>query len=67
MEFYSLDRPDLKEKPFVPRTPAGLGADCQGDLFTLIRQDESPLHHPYDSFQPVVDWRRGILTCSPSR
>ena len=58
MEFYSLDRPDLKDKPFAPRTPAGLGADCQGDLFTLIRQEEFFLHHPYDSFQPVVEFLR---------
>ena len=58
MEFYSLDRPDLKDKPFVPKTPASLGADCQGDLFTLIRQDEFLLHHPYDSFQPVVEFLR---------
>ena len=58
MEFYSLDRPDLKDKPFVPRTPAGLGADCQGDLFTLIHQEDFLLHHPYDSFQPVVEFLR---------
>jgi polyphosphate kinase len=58
MEFYSLDRPDLKDKPFVPMTPASLGADCQGDLFSLIRQEEFLLHHPYDSFQPVVEFLR---------
>ncbi|SPE32700.1 Polyphosphate kinase 2 [Acidobacteriia bacterium SbA2] len=58
MEFYSLDRPDLKDKPFVPMTPASLGADCQGDLFSLIRQEEFLLHHPYDSFQPVVEFVR---------
>ena len=58
MEFYSLDRPDLKDKPFVAMTPDGLGADCQGDLFSLIRQEEFLLHHPYDSFQPVVEFVR---------
>jgi len=58
MEFYSLDRPDLKDKPFVPMTPASLGADCEGDLFSLIRQEEFLLHHPYDSFQPVVEFLR---------
>jgi polyphosphate kinase len=58
MELYSLDRPDLKDKPFVPMIPASLGADCQGDIFSLIRQDDFLLHHPYDSFQPVVEFLR---------
>ncbi len=58
MELTSLDRPDLKDKPFVPMTPASLGADCDGDLFSLIRQGEFLLHHPYDSFQPVVEFLR---------
>ena len=58
MELYSIDRPDLKDKPFVPVTPASLGADCQEDLFSLIRQEDFLLHHPYDSFQPVVEFLR---------
>jgi polyphosphate kinase len=58
MELYSIDRPDLKDKPFVPVIPASLGPDCQGDLFSLIRQDEFLLHHPYESFQPVVEFLR---------
>lgn len=58
MELYSLDRPDLKDKPFVPMTPASLGVDCQEDLFSLIRQEDFLLHHPYDSFQPVVEFLR---------
>ena len=58
MELYAVDRPDLKDKPFVPMLPPSLGADCQGDLFTLIRQEEFLLHHPYESFQPVVEFLR---------
>jgi len=58
MELYSLDRPELKDKPFVPMTPASLGADCQEDLFSLIRQEDFLLHHPYDSFQPIVEFLR---------
>ncbi len=58
MELYSIDRPDLKDKAFVPMIPASLGADCQGDLFSLIRQDEFLLHLPYESFQPVVEFLR---------
>ncbi len=58
MELYSVDRPDLKDKPFVPMIPASLGPDCQGDLFSLLRQEEFLLHHPYESFQPVVEFLR---------
>ena len=58
MELCSIDRPDLKDKPFVPMTPASLGVDCEEDLFSLIRQDDFLLHHPYDSFLPVVEFVR---------
>ena len=58
MELYSLDRPELKDKPFAPMTPASLGTDCEEDLFSLIRQEDFLLHHPYDSFQPVVEFLR---------
>lgn len=58
MELYCLERPDLKDKPFVPMIPESLGAECQGDLFSLIRQEDFLLHHPYDSFQPIVEFLR---------
>jgi len=58
MELYSLDRPELKDKPFAPMTPSSLGTDCDEDLFSLIRQEDFLLHHPYDSFQPVVEFLR---------
>jgi polyphosphate kinase len=51
------DRPDLKDKPFLPYTPAGMGAN-EDDLFGLIRQEDQLLHHPYESFQPVIDFLR---------
>ena len=54
----SLNRPDLKDKPFVPFTPPMFGAECQEDIFALIRRDDILLHHPYDSFQPVVEFLR---------
>jgi polyphosphate kinase len=53
----SLDRPDLKDKPFLPFTPPGLGAK-EDDIFGLLRKEEQLLHHPYDSFQPVIDLLR---------
>ena len=54
MELYALDRPDLKDKPFVPSVPAGLGADSEEDVFSVIRREDVLLHHPFESFQPVV-------------
>jgi polyphosphate kinase len=56
MELYALDRPDLKDKPFVPSIPAGLGADAEEDVFSVIRREDLLLHHPYESFQPVVEF-----------
>jgi polyphosphate kinase len=54
----SLDRPDLKDKPFVPFTPPIFGRECQEDIFALIRREDILLHHPYESFQPVVEFLR---------
>lgn len=54
----SLDRPDLKDKPFLPATPSGLGAKKEDDVFAMIRQEDQLLHHPYDSFQPVIEFLR---------
>ena len=53
----SLDRPDLKDKPFLPAIPPGFGAK-DDDIFALIRQEDQLLHHPFDSFQPVVEFLR---------
>jgi len=56
MELYAVDRPDLKDKPFLPSTPSGLGADIDEDVFSAIRREDLLLHHPYESFQPVVEF-----------
>ncbi|MBC8077240.1 MAG: polyphosphate kinase 1, partial [Chloroflexales bacterium] len=53
MTLYNLDRPDLKDAPFVPSTPAPLRN--QPDVFAAIRAGDILLHHPYDSFEPIVD------------
>jgi polyphosphate kinase len=53
----SLDRPDLKDKPFLPFTPSGFGAK-EDDIFGLVRKEDQLLHHPYDSFQPVIEFLR---------
>jgi polyphosphate kinase len=54
----SIDRPDLKDKPFVPFTPAGLLSKADEDIFARIRQSDVLLHHPFESFQPVVELLR---------
>jgi len=56
MELYSLDRPDLKDKPLVPAIPQTLDSDAEGDIFSAIRRGDLLLHHPYESFQPVVEF-----------
>jgi polyphosphate kinase len=49
-----VDRPDLKDPPFVPQIPPALRES--GDIFATIRQGDVFVHHPYDSFAPVVDF-----------
>ncbi len=58
MELYGLDRPDLKDKPSAPFVPPSLKADADEDIFSVIRREDLLLHHPYESFQPVVDFLR---------
>ena len=54
---YSLDRPDLKDPPFLPAIPSVLNPDiAEDDIFTAIRKRDIMLHHPFDSFQPVVNF-----------
>lgn len=49
-----VDRPDLKYKRFSPVTVVGLGEEH--DIFFHIRKGDILLHHPYDSFQTVLDF-----------
>ena len=53
-----VDRPDLKFSPFNPGLPAQLGKGKQDDLFKSISAGDILLHHPFQSFQPVVDFIR---------
>ncbi len=53
----NLDRPELKDKQFLPWTPPGMSAK-EDDIFSLIRQEDQLLHHPFESFQPVIDFLR---------
>jgi polyphosphate kinase len=56
MQLTKIDRPDLKDPPFYPQAPAVLRhARTSAELFAAIRQQDILLHHPYDSFQPLVE------------
>jgi polyphosphate kinase len=48
-----IDQKDLHDEPFTPVVPPQLG-DAERDLFRLIRERDVLLHHPYESFDPVV-------------
>ncbi|MCI0492396.1 MAG: polyphosphate kinase 1 [Planctomycetes bacterium] len=50
----TIDRKDLRDPPLVPRPPAGLRD--YDDLFAEIAERDILLHHPYDSFFPVLDF-----------
>lgn len=48
-----IDRPDLKHKPWTPIVPPRLAHD-DADIFSVIRERDLLLHHPYESFQHSV-------------
>jgi polyphosphate kinase len=54
---YSIDRFDLKDPPFKPAVPGPLRSEnMDGNIFGAIRKNDILLHHPYDSFNPVIDF-----------
>jgi len=52
----SLDRPELRDSPFSADIPAALTEEP--DIFKAIAAGDVLLHHPYDSFTPVLDFLR---------
>ena len=49
-----VDRPDLKYKPFVPGVPAAISRHVS--VFEAMRAGDILLHHPYQSFKPVISF-----------
>ena len=50
-----IEQKDLHDEPFTPVTPPFIG-DGERDFFRLIREKDVLLHHPYESFDPVVSF-----------
>ncbi len=54
-QIYGVDRPDLKDRPFVPATPAAFGErETPKSIFATLRDGDVLVHHPYDSFSTTV-------------
>ncbi len=54
---YALDRPDLKQRTFVPKTSAQLSeveSASAPDVLAVMKERDVLLHHPYDSFSTSV-------------
>ena len=54
---HALDRPDLKDEPWMPVTPPALAdiGETPGDIFAVLRERDVLVHHPYESFTASVE------------
>ncbi len=55
-----LDRPDLKDIPLVPASRTLFGKN--DNVFEVLRKEDVLLHHPYDSFDPVLRFLEDAAT-----
>jgi polyphosphate kinase len=60
MALLKVPRPDLKDAPYVPASVTG--DEDSEDVFSLMRRGDLFLHHPYDSFTPVVQFLKAAAT-----
>ncbi|MFE3060046.1 RNA degradosome polyphosphate kinase [Nocardia sp. NPDC059239] len=54
-QVYGVDRPSLKDAPYVPATPPAFGErETPRNVFAALRENDVLVHHPYDSFSTSV-------------
>lgn len=57
MSLYQIDRYDLRDPTYIPALPAAFKSKgYDGNIFSAIKNGDFLVHHPYDSFSPVVDF-----------
>jgi polyphosphate kinase len=56
IELTQIDRPELKDLPFLPSVPPPLATE--ENIFSVIKRRNILLYHPYDSFAPVIEFLR---------
>jgi len=64
MELASLDRPELKDEPWIPVTNSRFGAG-PGVIFSEIAKSDILVHHPYDSFASSFEALVGTAASDP--
>ena len=54
---HAIDRPELKDDPWVPVTPPALAGtdEVAPDVFAVLRENDVLVHHPYESFSASVE------------
>ena len=57
LKYLDVDRPDLKDAVFVP-APSEAKSIAKEGIFSRISRSNVLLHHPYESFQPVIEFFR---------
>lgn len=62
-DLHALERPDLKDVPYVPAVPPQVrDIKTSEQIFSAIRRQDILLHHPFDSFKPVLDFISAAAT-----